>query len=411
MLIYNLAVKVYGLSIRLASFRTAKAAQWVRGRKNWRGSLRAKMAALGNFKTIWVHCASYGEFEQGRPVIEGLKQKYPQHRIILTFFSPSGYEPFKDWQGADLISYLPLDNKTNARDFLEIIHPSVAVFIKYEFWLYYLRELRRRDVPTYLVSAVFKPHHPFFKWYGAIFRKSLNTFNTLFIQDERSGDLLQEIGITNFEVCGDTRFDRVMQIRKNYRAIPEIERFRGNSRLLVAGSTWPQDEELVLDAIASVTDPVKLLLVPHNIGEKFIQATIDKLQARKLSYSLYSNGINNGSKVLVLNTMGMLSRTYNYGDVAYIGGGFNGGLHNCLEPAVYGIPVMFYGEDYVKYNEAVDLLNMGAGFRVQNATDIQNIINSLLADPARMAVIRGELENYFRRNANNAGKIIERIRI
>jgi 3-deoxy-D-manno-octulosonic-acid transferase len=410
MILYNLVVKGYGLTIRAASLRKAKAAQWIEGRKNWRSRLISDIGANGNHPVIWVHCASYGEFEQGRPILEGLKIKYPEHKILLSFFSPSGYESFKDWPGADVICYLPLDSRENARDFITIVNPVMAVFIKYEFWLYYLRTLKKNNIPTYLVSAVFKTHHPFFKWYGDIFRRSLGTFSKLFIQDEMSGELLKSIGISNFEICGDTRFDRVLQIRQTFKDIPEIAEFKGNSRLLIAGSTWPKDEELVLDAFKKLDDPsLKLLLVPHDVEDRFITSAVKKIKERGLSYSVFTEGIDPSSRILILNTMGMLSRSYHYADAAYIGGGFDSGLHNSLEAAVYGIPVLFYGEDYVKFNEAVELLRLGAGVKVVDSTSMAAALKQLLNDDEKRKQIKMDLNTYFQKNANSTKRILDSI--
>ncbi len=410
MILYNLVVKGYGLTIRAASLRKTKAAQWIEGRQDWRVKLAGKLKPHENHPFIWVHCASYGEFEQGRPILEGLRTRYPGHKILLSFFSPSGYEAFKNWPGADVICYLPLDSRENARDFISMVDPAMAIFIKYEFWLYYLRTLKQKNIPTYLVSAVFKIHHPFFKWYGAIFRRSLETFSKLFIQDEQSGELLQSIGISNFEICGDTRFDRVLQIRQTFKEIPGLAQFKGSGKLLIAGSTWPKDEDLVLDAFKNLDDPsLKLLLVPHDIDERFIFSAVKKIKERGLSYSVFTEGIDANAKVLVLNTMGMLSRSYHYAEVAYIGGGFDSGLHNSLEAAVYGIPVLFYGDDYVKFNEAVELLRLGAGVKVSDAASMSAAIKQFLSDDQKREKVKTDLGAYFQKNANSTKRILDSI--
>ena len=353
MFLYNLVVRSYYLLIRLSGFRNQKAKQWVEGRKNWRNNLKHLLSNLDSGKRIWVHCASYGEFEQGRPLIEAIKLKYPHHKIILSFFSPSGYEAFKNWKDADVVCYLPLDTKSNAHDFIQLINPNTAIFIKYEFWVNFLFELKNKNIPTFLVSAVFKPHHPFFKWYGGLFKRSLRCFTKLFIQDEASGNLLKKIQITNYEVSGDTRFDRVSKIKEVHIKNEIIEQFKGNSKLIIAGSTWPGDEDLMLTAYESLKNKnVKLLMAPHEIGEKSLDITIRKLQQKGLMYALYNgdnSGINN-AQVLILNTIGQLAQSYHYANCAYVGGGFENGLHNILEPAVFGIPVSFYGKDYIQYN-------------------------------------------------------------
>jgi 3-deoxy-D-manno-octulosonic-acid transferase len=408
MLLYNLGVRSYALGIRLASLRDLKARQWVRGRKDWQKNLQAKLGGWKGQPRIWVHCASYGEFEQGRPVMEALRKKYPQHRILLSFFSPSGYEPFKDWKGADAVCYLPLDTKSNAKHFLDIVKPDVVLFIKYEFWLNFLKAIKTRRIPCYLVSAVFKPHHPFFRWYGDIFRKSLRTFSRLFIQDEASGYLLKNIDIHNFEVCGDTRFDRVTQISEGEISFPEIQRFKGKSGLIIAGSTWPRDEEMVLTALSRIEPDIRLIIAPHNIDERSVEDCRERLKASGHTFCVYSEGVDPGARVLLLNTMGMLSRSYYYADVAYIGGGFDSGLHNSLEPSVFGVPVTFYGNDYTRFNEAVDLLSLGAAANVKNPAELVAAWQRFF-DPAQKEKIAVTLKHYFEKNRNSTGKILSYI--
>ncbi len=411
MLLYNLAVRSYGLAIRTAALSKTKASQWVEGRKNWENRLRDQLSSWDAQSRIWVHCASYGEFEQGRPVIEALKKKYPGHKLLLSFFSPSGYESFYNWEGADAVCYLPLDTKKNAATFIEIVSPSAVLFIKYEFWLNYLNLIRKKKIPCYLVSAVFKLHHPFFKWYGAIFRRSLRTFSLLFIQDEQSGNLLKKINITNFEVCGDTRFDRVLQIRDQLQPIHEIGSFKGDAQLIIAGSTWPDDEDLVIDAFKRIrNNRLKLLLVPHDIDKKYIQQTVEKLQGAALTYSLFTSGIQKHSEVLVLDTMGMLARSYHYADCAYIGGGFDGGLHNSLEAAVFGVPVTFFGNDYTKFNEAVELLALGAAENVKKSADLAAAWQRFL-DKEKKKSVAATLGRYFEKNRDSTARIISHIEL
>ena len=309
MWVYNLVIFLYGFVIKIASVKKTKAKQWVSGRKDWRTVISEKISKLNNNPILWVHCASYGEFEQGRPLIEAVKKKHPAYKILVSFFSPSGYEAFKDWDGADIICYLPLDTKQNAKDFIEIVKPKTVVFIKYEFWLNFLFQLKEKGVPTFLVSAVFKPHHPFFKWYGHIFRKSLKTFDTLLLQDDNSGNLLKSIGVTNYEVCGDTRFDRVLQIKANFKPISQIEKFKGNSKLIIAGSTYKKDVDLILNAFIQLKDlNVKLIIVPHLVDDKSIEETTSQLNEYKVSYSLFTQYTNSQPQVLVVNTMGLLSK-------------------------------------------------------------------------------------------------------
>ncbi len=409
MFLYNLVIYLYGLVIKLASINKIKAKQWVAGRKNWRQQLQKKISSLNSKDIIWVHCASYGEFEQGRPLIEAIKKKHPHYKIVLSFFSPSGYEVFKDWSGAEVICYLPLDTKTNARDFIKIVKPKFAIFIKYEFWLNFLFTLKKQNIPTYLVSAVFKPHHPFFKWYGGIFKRSLKTFNKLFIQDEASGNLLKKINIGNFEVCGDTRFDRVVEIKENFKELPYIKEFCSDSKILVAGSTWPGDDELLVEAFKALKLPeLKLIIVPHNVDEKDIQKLSALLEKNELSYNLYSSQKPAGSsKILVVDTIGLLSKIYHYATVTYIGGGMDDGIHNCLEPAVYFKPVIFYGNDYHKYNEAIELIELKAAKNIDSSSALTVAISGYLNNKSELNEIESKLKLYFQKKSGTTKKVLE----
>lgn len=408
MFLYNLVIYLYGFVIKLASINKLKAKQWVAGRKNWREHLSKKIIALKSENILWVHCSSYGEFEQGRPLIEAIKKKHPGYKIILTFFSPSGYEAFKDWTGADIICYLPLDTKRNAKDFISIAKPKVSIFIKYEFWLNFLFELKKQNIPTYLVSAVFKPHHPFFRWYGGIFKRSLNTFNKLFIQDEASGKLLEKIGIKNYEVCGDTRFDRVIEVKENFVELPFIKEFCNNEKILVAGSTWAGDEELLVEAykLLNLSD-LKLIIVPHNVEEKDIAKLTSLLNRNEISYNLFSEQkLNKNAKVLVVDKIGLLSKIYHYASVAYIGGGLNEGIHNCLEPAVYYKPIVFYGDDYHKYNEAIELIDLKAAKNISSAATLTAEISAFLNDKVALNEMENSLKYYFQKKSGTTKKVL-----
>lgn len=407
MFLYDLVVVLYGLVIRMASLNNPKARLWIKGRNKWRETLSDSTSKLGNGKRIWVHCASLGEFEQGRPLIEAIKQKFPNDKIILTFFSPSGFEGSKGYTKADLITYLPLDTKRNALDFLSIVKPTMAIFIKYEFWVNFLNALKSTHTPSYLVSAVFKDHHPFFKWYGGIFRRSLTAFKVLLVQDEHSKQLLHSINISNVAICGDTRFDRVLEIKEKFSPIVEIEKFKGQDRMIVGGSTWPGDDELIIEAFKKLNDPkTKLLLAPHEIDQGSIERLKQKLEKAELAYSVFTEGIRTESKVLILNTMGMLSRTYYYANTAYIGGGFNEGLHNILEPAVYYIPVAFYGKEFSKYNEAVALVKLKAVENVLNTEELVAHWRKVLDTTTEKQRISHVLQGYFELNAHVTSKVM-----
>ncbi|MBS1586573.1 MAG: 3-deoxy-D-manno-octulosonic acid transferase [Bacteroidetes bacterium] len=406
-MLYNFAIHLYGLAIRIAAGFDLKAKLWVNGRRDWQGQLKQKAAAVNGKRIIWLHCASLGEFEQGRPLIEVIKQRHPEYAILLSFFSPSGYEVRKDYEAADIVSYLPLDTAANAHRFIDIIQPAMAIFVKYEFWLNYLDVLKEKNIDTYIVSAIFRPQQVFFKWYGGIFRKALRSFKTIFVQDAASEKLLESIGISRTLVCGDTRFDRVMEIRDRFKPIPEIEQFKGDSRLIVAGSTWPKDEDLLLEAFDKFrSENVKMILVPHDIKDDLLNVTADKLRKYRLDYCLYTEGIKAGAQVLVLNTIGLLSRLYYYADVSYIGGGFDGGLHNCLEAAVYGKPITFADPKYAKYNEAVALLHIGAAVNVSNAHELQKVWKTFLADEVMRKAIAVKTGQYFMQNARATDKIL-----
>jgi 3-deoxy-D-manno-octulosonic-acid transferase len=410
MFLYNLVVFLYGVVIRIASLNNPKAKLWVSGRKNWRLSLEEKISRIKNEKKIWVHCASLGEFEQGRPLIEAIRKKYPHYKFVLTFFSPSGFEASKNYQHAEVIAYLPLDTKRNARDFMTIVKPHMAIFIKYEFWINFLNELKSSQTPSYLVSAVFKDHHPFFKWYGNIFIRSLEAFKILFVQEAHSKDLLGKIGYKNVEICGDTRFDRVREIKGLAESIPEIEKFKGSHKIILGGSTWPEDEGLLLEAFKKLNDPgAKLILAPHEINKSSIDALKLELKKAELSYCLFTEGVDINCKVLILNTIGILSRAYAYANTSYVGGGFNDGIHNILEPAVYFIPVAFYGHDFQKFNEAVDLVNLQATTNVSSAEELQQDWRKQLNDPSEIERISQVLQQYFNSKGNVTAKVMSAI--
>jgi 3-deoxy-D-manno-octulosonic-acid transferase len=407
MFLYNFVVVMYGFVIRMASISNPKAKLWVLGRKDWRKRIQAQIAAISTSKKIWVHCASLGEFEQGRPLIESIKQKYPEYKIVLTFFSPSGFEGSKNYAHADVIAYLPLDTRSNAQDFLNIVKPHIAIFIKYEFWINFLNALKDSNIRTYLVSAVFKDHHPFFKWYGGIFKRSLQAFEVLLVQDEHSKELLQTIGYTNVSTCGDTRFDRVLEIKQKFSPIPELEKFKEKGKLVMGGSTWPGDEDLIIQAYKKWNDPeVKLLFAPHEIDSSSIEQLKQKLNAANLNYCVFTEGLRDDCNILILNTMGMLSRSYFYADTAYVGGGFNDGIHNILEPAVYFIPVAFYGSSFQKFNEAVDLVNLQAVRNVMSAEELLEYWKKVLENSAEKQRISYTLRSYFELNGNVTSKVM-----
>jgi 3-deoxy-D-manno-octulosonic-acid transferase len=412
MWMYNLVIRCYVLLIRLSAFRNPKAKQWVEGRKEWRKKLQTQLLALGNSERVWMHCASYGEFEQGRPLLEAIRKQHPEYKIVLSFFSPSGYEPFKTWSGADVVTYLPFDSVSNARDFVDMVNAKQVVFIKYEFWLNFLNALKKRSTPSFLVSAIFKPHHPFFRWYGGIFSKSLLTFKTIFVQDTLSHQLLQKIGINNAIISGDTRFDRVLQIRSDFNPIPFFENYASGSQVIVAGSTWARDEVFLVQAFNALKLPnLKLILVPHEVDKKSINETETRLKENGIKYSLYTEVKDKAEagmeSVLVLDTMGLLSRIYHYADVGYVGGGFDSGIHNLLEPAVHLKPVVFCGQvGYDKYNEALELIEIGAAKAVVETPQLSKVIKDYLFSEEKVK-LQNAIKTYFHSRSGSSQKVLD----
>lgn len=335
-----------------------------------------------------MHCASLGEFEQGRPLLEKLRSLYPDHKFLLTFFSPSGYEIKKDYKGADWVFYLPMDGPQNAKRFLRIVHPSLVVFVKYEFWYYYLKKIKYRNIPLLLVSALFWEKMSFFKWYGAMQRKMLSRFDHLFVQDETSKRLMDGIGLSSITtISGDTRFDRVIDIAKNAEAVPLIEKFIGPGKAIIAGSTWPEDEEVLKKIMEAVKyPPVKLIIAPHEINEKHL-ASIQELfpdavrmsQLASTSKLASKESLRTSTNVLIIDNIGLLSRLYKYAYITYVGGGFGKGIHNTLEAAVYGKPVVF-GPVFHKFKEAADLIKNGGAISINNAEEGIDAVQKLLND-------------------------------
>lgn len=375
--LYNIGISAYSLAIRLAAPFNEKAGLLSKGRKEvWK---KIHNIHRGNERLVWFHAASLGEFEQGRPVIEKLRQAEPETKILLTFFSPSGYEIRKNYTGADYILYLPVDTKRNAIRFIETFRPDTAVFVKYEFWFHYLQELHNRQIPTYLISAIFRAEQPFFKSWGSLHRRMLGFFKCLFVQDEQSVKLLSDIHINHVRLTGDTRFDRVKQIADAARDIEKVAAFCNQQPAVVCGSTWPPDEDILLDYINHYTGTYKWIIVPHEIGENHIKSILDKCRKKIIRYSQIANNPAEYD-VLVIDCIGLLSAIYRYGNIAYIGGGFGTGIHNTLEAAVYGIPVIF-GPKYQKFNEAVILIREGGAFSIQSGTELAEVLNSLIGTP------------------------------
>ena len=381
-MIYNLIIYLYLLGVAVYSRFNVKV------RKMWRGERAAfrvlKQKVDPNAKYVWFHAASLGEFEQGRPLMERLRQDHPEYKILLTFFSPSGYEVRKNYQGADIICYLPLDTPVNAIRFLRLIRPVMAVFIKYEFWYNYLHILKHRNVPVYSVSSIFRKDQVFFKWYGRQYGRVLNCFTHFFVQNEQSRELLAKIGITDVTVVGDTRFDRVLQIKEAAKQLPIVEAFvkkesEDDPKVFVAGSSWPPDEEIFIKYFNAHPE-WKLIIAPHVIGEDHLQQIEKLLQGRKvLRYSEAEKKKVSDYDVLIVDCFGLLSSIYHYGDVAYVGGGFGVGIHNLLEAAVWEVPV-FFGPNNQKFQEAQGLKTSG-GFEIHDEKEFAQLMDRFASDP------------------------------
>ncbi len=362
-LLYNLGLLILRVGFRLAALFNPKAAAFVRGRERIFDRLENSFLK-NNGRVVWVHCASLGEFEQGRPIIEQLKKEYKDINILVTFFSPSGYEVRKSYALAKVF-YLPWDTASNAEKFVRLVKPIFAVFIKYEFWYHYAKALKKNNVPLLSVSAIFRPQQVFFKSYGAFYRSILKNFECFFVQNDTSRSLLQSIGFKNTVIAGDTRFDRVYAGVNQSEKIALVEKFKSDQKTLVVGSCWREDFEVLLPTINDGN--VKFIIAPHEISESFLQSIERAVRVKTIRYSRATENNADGFQVLLIDNVGMLSRLYRYGEFAFIGGAFGKGLHNILEAACYGIPVFFGDRNYEKFQEAVDLINRGGAFEVSDA--------------------------------------------
>jgi len=375
LLLYNAGIRLYFAAVWLASFFNKKAKLWINGRK--------ERAFIRYQESIWFHFASLGEFEQGRPVLEELRTLYPDDKIVITFFSPSGYEIRKNTPFADAVYYLPLDTAENARKFIDTIQPKLAIFTKYDYWYHFFNEVNKRGIPLYVVSAIFRPGQVFFKWYGGFYRKLLRFVNYFFVQDEGSRQLLEGIGIKNVIVSGDTRFDRVWANAQHPKFIPGINEFKNGAKTFIAGSTWPQDEQLVAALVREYPE-WKFIIAPHEVSEEKINRLMAMLPGGKsIRYSLITNHQSpiSNLNIMVIDNIGILSSLYQYGDIAYIGGGFGAGIHNTLEAAAFGLPVIF-GPNYSRFKEANDLIALKAGFSIADEKQLAGITDTLITDEA-----------------------------
>lgn len=398
LLIYNIGVRFYFILIFFASFFNKKAKLWIKGRKN--------IAYPQYAKSAWFHFASLGEFEQGLPVLIRFKELHPDIKTVITFFSPSGFEIRKNTPYADSVYYLPLDTAAHAHHFINAINPVVAVFTKYEYWYHFFSELHRRHIPLYIVSGIFRPGQVFFKWYGGLHRRMLRMVSHFFVQDEASKLRLHQLGINQVSVSGDTRFDRVWANASQPRAFPEIGEFKGNNKLFIAGSTWP-DDELLVAQLATDEPKWKFIIAPHEISEEKINHLIRLLPADSaIRYSQLAAKHASSRQTLIMDNIGMLSYLYQYADIAYIGGGFGVGIHNTLEAAAFGVPVIF-GPNYKKFKEARDLVALQAGFSIISEKDMKKLFTILSGDEQAYRQISEKIKQYVQEHTGATETIME----
>ncbi|WP_026712391.1 3-deoxy-D-manno-octulosonic acid transferase [Flavobacterium daejeonense] len=405
--LYNILITITALLLKFVALFNPKIKLFVAGRKTVFKTLSLKIN--GNDKTIWFHAASLGEYEQGLPVIEKIKEKYPSHKIVLTFFSPSGYEVRKNNTITDATVYLPLDTKKNAQKFLKLVHPEMAFFIKYEYWPNYLNELHKLKTPTYLISGIFRENQVFFKWYGQFYRNALNTFTFFFVQNELSKKLLNQLNKTNVIVSGDTRFDRVVTILEKNNTLDFISTFKNNTTTIVVGSSWPKDEELLIDYINTTTQKVKFIIAPHNIKSEQIEKLKNTINKKTVLFSEKENKNLADFEVFIIDTIGILTKIYSYANIAYVGGGFgNPGVHNILEPATFGVPIVI-GPNYSHFAEAVDLVNLEGCTSINNNQELSEIFNSLITEETHCKKKGGICKNFVNKNKGATSLILEKI--
>lgn len=404
MIFYTLSIRLLQLFYRFAALLNSKAQLFVHGRSGLFEKLKIAFYENKN-PVIWIHCASLGEFEQGRPIIEYFKKQNPTFKILLTFFSPSGYEVRKNYAQADYIFYLPWDTAHNAKQLISITNPSIAIFIKYEFWHHYTSELKKKNIPIISASSIFRPEQIFFKWYGSFFRNILKKFNHFFVQTSQSMELLRQIGITQTTVAGDTRFDRVFEVTQQAAEIEIARKFKGNEKTFVVGSLWPEDLEVLAPFIHEHKHALKFILAPHEISERFIMQIEQSLSVKTIRYSQAAEQLES-YQVLIIDNIGMLSKLYRYGEFAYVGGAFGKGLHNILEAACYGIPIFFGNKNYQKFQEAKDLIMSGGAFAVRDYTDLKKDFELLNNRPENFLLACEVTKSYVKENLGATAKIV-----
>lgn len=406
-IIYRLSIFFYQLAIILVSPFNLKARQWVLGRKNIFTKIKEQIQT--DQPLIWVHCASLGEFEQGRPLIENIKKNHPRYRILLTFFSPSGYEIRKNYENADYIFYLPIDTPANARKFIDLVKPEKVFFVKYEFWRYYFRELDEKGIPLYIISAIFRPDQVFFKKniVGKWYLELLFLVDHFFVQNDESVKLLHSVALLNVTRAGDTRFDRVAEIAASGRQLPLIEKFKGECKLVVAGSSWKPDEDLIIQYI-NEHEGIKYIFAPHEIKSQNIDRILASVKKPAIKLSATDAADINKYDVLLIDSIGILSAVYRYADLAYIGGGFGVGIHNTLEAAIFNIPVVF-GPNYLRFNEAVMLEQNKVAYPIRSYAELKNIFEKLLSDDRLREEIAQSCRFYTQSNLGATQLIVDKV--
>ena len=402
LLLYNLFIRIYFIGIRLAAIGNQKAAKWIEGRRNVFKELEKNISSSD--EVIWIHCSSAGEFEQGKPVIEALKKEYSSYKVLVSFFSPSGYGVATNYQHADFITYLPLDTKENAERFLKIVHPTLVIFVKYEFWYHHLAAAAFHHIPVLLVSATFRENQVFFKGYSGFFRQMLFLFRHIFVQDNASLQLLSKNGITHCSINGDTRFDRVNEISRTFSDVPFIKEFVQQQKVIVAGSTWEEDEVL-LQKLSEAHPDLKFIIAPHEVNQSHINF-LEKLFPTAVKYSTMKQNSSQKWNVLIIDSVGLLSLLYQYATITYVGGGFTrDGIHNILEAAVWRKPV-FFGPNYQKYREAKDLIDAGGAFSVSNAEELKKLADQLFSNEQYLQAVSEKAKAYVTINTGATAKIL-----
>jgi len=405
-LLYNILINIAWLGLKVVALFNAKIKLFVQGRKQTFSILEERLRSAD--KTIWMHVASLGEFEQGLPILERLRTEYPEHRLVLSFFSPSGYEVKKNTSVADVVIYLPMDSNYKAKRFLELVNPELAIFVKYEVWPNYLHHLQKRNIPTLLISAIFSERQIYFKPFGGFMRKSLRKFDHYFVQDENSKKLLESIEIKNSTISGDTRLDRVSEILKQNNQLDFMDRFKNNQLCLVAGSTWREDEQILINYINNTSEKVKVVIAPHEIKPAHITKITSALNKKTLCYSDLGNQNLKEIEVLIIDTIGLLTKIYSYANIAYVGGGFATGLHNTMEPAVFGIPIII-GPQFLGFKEVEDLVKEGGIMPISNQDSFNNLMGDLLNNPISIRNIGDINANYINSNRGAADLIMKHI--